>query len=93
MLQCANQGGRLRVVGGPGIPACPEDEPVHCLVYRYMRAVDIQLAPDEAHVGAEIRVIGNDSGEKVRRPWLLFGGVQRLCQGWVVRIFGGRGCP
>jgi hypothetical protein len=33
---------------------------------RYMRAVEIPLVPSEAHVGAEIRVIGNDSGEKVR---------------------------
>jgi hypothetical protein len=57
--------------GGPGVPACTEDVPFKCVVCRYMRAVDIQLAPDEAHVGAEIRVIGNDSGEKVRGPWLL----------------------
>jgi hypothetical protein len=66
MLFCVKLGGRWRVGCGPGIPVCTGDAPVHCLVCRYMRAVDIQLAPDEAHVGAEIRVIGNDSGEKVR---------------------------
>ena len=31
----------------------------------FMRVQEVPLAPDAASVGLEIRVIGNDSGEKV----------------------------
>jgi hypothetical protein len=32
---------------------------------QFMQAVEVPLAPDEATVGLDIRVVGNDSGEKV----------------------------
>ena len=32
-----------------------------------MQVGQVELAPDGARVGMEIRVVGNDSGEKVRR--------------------------
>ena len=34
----------------------------------FMRVQEVPLAPDAASVGLEIRVIGNDSGEKVCSP-------------------------
>jgi hypothetical protein len=30
-----------------------------------MKAVEVELAPEAAAVGLEVRVVGNDSGEKV----------------------------
>ena len=38
----------------------------------YMETGEVQLAPEAAHMGLEIRVVGNDSGEKV--GWLARGG-------------------
>lgn len=33
---------------------------------QYMETGEVELAPEAAHMGLEIRVVGNDSGEKVR---------------------------
>ena len=33
---------------------------------KFMTCSEIELAPEEASVGLDIRVVGNDSGEKVR---------------------------
>ena len=37
----------------------------------FMTVQEVPLAPDGASVGLEIRVIGNDSGEKVGVSWSL----------------------
>ena len=52
---------------------------------RCLRQVgEIPLAPEEAAVGLDIRVVGNDSGEKVRKRvercgevWMKCGGCKR----------------
>jgi len=32
-----------------------------------MKLVEIPLAPQRARIGVDVRVVGNDAGEKVRR--------------------------
>jgi hypothetical protein len=38
---------------------------------QFMQVLEVPLAPEAAAVGLEIRVVGNDSGEKVRQPCFL----------------------
>ena len=44
----------------------------------FMRVQEVPLAPDGASVGLEIRVIGNDSGEKVGIRLRSGSGVRRV---------------